>query len=409
MAEQGVPVTGRRATGALVALSIAAFSYVTTEILPVGLLTLMADDLGRSRSEIGLLVTGYAVVVVLASLPLTRITQRVPRRLLLGVALGVFVAATAASALARSYELLLAARLATALTQALFWSVVGATATGLFPARVRGRVIARLSIGNALAPVLGVPTGTWLGQQAGWRAAFLVMAAVNLVTWLAVVALVPTFAPEDGGAARGTAPDTRRYGILVLGTTLGVTGAMTAYTYITPFLLDVSRFAAPALGPLLLVSGVAGVAGTVTIGTILDRHPRAAVIAPLAVITGALAGLYLLGAVRPAAVAMLALTGLSFSALAAAVGSRTLQVAPGSTDMAAAGISSAFNVGIAGGSLLGGVLIAAAGVRSVALAGAVLTAAALAAVVAEQWLVRRRGWPSRSRPPPPGEQPGAGR
>jgi len=147
----------RRPGLALAALSVATFCYVTVEVLPIGLLTVIAADLHKSRSQTGLLVTGYAVVVIIASIPLARVTQRVPRRLVLGVTLGVLVLATLASAAAHSYSVLLAARLVTALTQAMFWSVVASTATGMFPAAVHGRVVSRLSMGNSLAPVLGVP------------------------------------------------------------------------------------------------------------------------------------------------------------------------------------------------------------------------------------------------------------
>ncbi|WP_432840659.1 MFS transporter [Dactylosporangium sp. CA-092794] len=377
----------RRANLALAALSISTFTFVTTEVLPVGLLTLMADDLHRSRSQVGLLMTGYAAVVVLMSLPLARITQRVPRRLLLGVTLGVFSAATLVTALAPGYGLLLAARLLVAATQALFWSVVASTATGMFPPSQRGRTVARMSIGAALAPVLGVPIGTWLGQQAGWRFAFLVMAAIGVATCAVVVALLPSGPPGAQHGARGAAPDLRRYLVLIVCTAIGVTGALTAQTYVTPYLLDVTGFAAAALGPLLLVTGIAGFLGTVAVGRFLDRHPWPALVTPLALITGALLVLYWLGAVPPVAIAALAVAGFSFSAMAAAVQNRALQVAPGSTDLASAGSGSAFNVGIAAGSFLGGLIMDRAGVHAVALAGACITAVALAVLLAEPRLV----------------------
>jgi predicted MFS family arabinose efflux permease len=121
----------RRAAAALTILAVATFSFVTTEVLPMGLLTVMADDLDRSRSQVGQLVTGYAVVVVLASIPLARLTQRLPRRLVLTGTLGVFGAATLLSALAPTYPVLFGARLVIALAQALFWSVVAPAAVGL--------------------------------------------------------------------------------------------------------------------------------------------------------------------------------------------------------------------------------------------------------------------------------------
>jgi predicted MFS family arabinose efflux permease len=382
-------VSTRRATVALVALSVSAFCYVTVEVLPIGLLTVIASDLHKSRTETGLLVTGYAVVVIIASIPLARATQRVPRRLLLGVTLGVLVVATLASAAAHTYVVLLVARLVTALTQAMFWSVVASTATGMFPPEVRGRVVSRLSIGNSLAPVLGVPAGTWLGQQFGWRAAFLVTAGIALTAWLAVVAFLPTFAPADGSAARGTAPDARRFRIIVIVTSISVTGFLTAFTYLTPFFLDVSRFPAGALGPLLFVTGIAGVAGTFVVGVTFDRRPWPTLIVPLGLVTTGLLGLYLTGEVQLAAVIFAGLAGLGFGALPPAVQARTLQVAPGSTDMASAAISSAFNIGIATGSFVGGLLIANVGTRSVALAGGLLAAAALAVMLGDLRTARR--------------------
>ena len=385
-------ISSRRATATMLALSLAAFTYVTTELLPVGLLTLIAPDLARSRTEIGLLVTGYAVVVFVASVPLTRITQRVPRRRLLGATLAVFTVATAVSAFAPSYPVLAGARLVTALTQALFWSVVAPTAMGLFPAEIRGRMVARFSVGPALAPVLGVPFGTWLGQQAGWRTAFAVMAAVGLATGVAVVAMLPSFPPSDGGAARGTSPDRRRFRVLMVTTALGITGFMTAQTYITPFLLDVTGFAPGALAALLFVSGAAGVLGTIVVGRVLDARPVAALVGPLILLSVSLLGLFALGAFKPGTVGLLALGGFGFSSFAAAVQSRVLQVAPASTDLASAWTSSAFNVGIAAGSFLGGVILPSLGARPLALVGGALTLAALAVLSVDA--ARRREDPS---------------
>ena len=160
-----------KASGALLGLAMGTFVYVTTETLPIGLLLLMSADLGVTPSAAGLLVTWYGLVVVVASLPLTQLTRRVPRRPLLSGLLGVFVLATWASAAASGYWVLLGARVVTALSQALFWAVVVPTAAGLFPPRLRGRVVAVVLGGGSLAAVLGLPLGTWLGQQAGWRAA----------------------------------------------------------------------------------------------------------------------------------------------------------------------------------------------------------------------------------------------
>jgi MFS transporter, DHA1 family, inner membrane transport protein len=371
------------AVGALLALAVAAFAYVTTETLPIGLLPLITADLGVSPSTAGLLVTWYGLVVVAASIPLTHLTRRVPRRLLLSGVLAVFVLTTWVSAAASSYSMLLSARVVTALSQALFWSVVVPTAAGLFPPRVRGRVIAVVFAGSSLAAVLGLPVGTWLGQQAGWRTAFLALSGFGLAAMVTIAACLPTTLPGGGHAARGTTPDARRYLTLMTMTILATTGTFAAYTYITPFLTEVSRFPATATGPLLLVRGVAGIVGVAAGGALVDRNPWAAMLVPVTAQASALLGLYALAGTPVAAVGLVALSGLSFAALTTALASRVLQVAPGNADMAAAGAATAVNVGITAGAFIGSILLPGLGVRSTALVGGLLSLAALAVVLSE--------------------------
>lgn len=376
-------MTSRRAWGVLVVLSLSAFAFVTTELLPVGLLTVIAPDLGRSRSQVGLLVSGYAVVVVLASIPLALLTQRIPRRRLLTATMLLFAAANLAGALAPSYVTLAGARLVTALTQALFWSVAPPAATGLFPVARRGRVVAVFGVGPALAPVLGVPLSTWLGQQAGWRAAFTLMAAFALLAAVVVGALLPSYPPAEGGAARGTAPDRRRFRVLVVVTAVGVAGFLTFTTYVTPFLLDVAGFDDRALAPLLFVSGAAGTLGTLAVARTLDTRPVASLLAPLTAGGLALFGLFALGRSGTATVVLLGVSGLAYAAYGSALQSRMFQLAPGSTDVASAALGTSFNVGIAAGSLTGGALLPLSGPRPIALAGALLVTVAVAVLAAD--------------------------
>ncbi|WP_371402503.1 MFS transporter [Kribbella sp. NBC_00662] len=383
-------LSSRRATAALVFLGVSTFSFVTIEVLPIGLLTVMADDLGRSRSQIGLLVTGYAAVVVLASIPLARLTTNLPRRLVLGGTLAVLTVATALSAAAPTYEVLFGGRLVIAISQALFWSIAPPIATSLFPPELRGRVVARLAIGTALAPILGIPFGTWLGEQAGWRVPFVVMAVLGATACIGIVTLLPRTEVQDSPSRRGSAPDLRGYVVLLVAASIGVTGFLTFNTYVTPFLLDITGFSSDALGPMLLASGAGGFAGTLIAGRVLDRYPWGAVVIPYGVLTVGLIGVFALGELKVATGLLIALIGLSFSGLAVAVQSRTLQIAPGSTDIASAGASSAFNVGIAAGAFVGGALIDYTTVRSVALAGGLLTAVAALVMLCEPWLARRR-------------------
>jgi MFS transporter, DHA1 family, inner membrane transport protein len=389
-----------RSIGTLLALSVSTFTYVTTETLPIGLLLLIADDLPASPSAVGRLVTAYGLVVVLASIPLTVLTRRIPRRYLLSGLLAVFVVATLLSLLASSYWILLATRIATALTQALFWSVATPTAAGLFPPHVRGRVLAVLFAGPAVASVFGIPAGTWLGQLAGWQAPFVALSAVGLVAMVSIAVLLPTSRPEQSHAARGSEPDARRYWLLIVTTALAVTGAFTAFTYVTPFLIQVTGFSAAAIGPLLMVRGVIGIAGIGLAGSLADRNPWLAIVLPVGLQAAALLGMYAFGGLRTATVALVALSGVAMAALTSALSARTLQVAPGDSALASAGMSTAFNVGITAGALLGSMLLPAIGARSTALAGGLLSLAALAVVLVEPLVARRPGQSMIIKPAP---------
>jgi DHA1 family inner membrane transport protein len=389
------------AVGALVALAVSAFAYVTTENLPIGLLPVIAEDLRVSLPAVGLLVTGYGVTVAIVSVPLTHWTRQVPRRFLLSGLLAVFVLATVVSATTSSYWVLLAARVATALAQAVFWSVAAITAAGLFSAEVRGRVISVVFAGSSLGIVAGVPAGTWLGQQSGWRVAFLALSALGALSFVAVITLVPTEPPGQGHAAAGSTPDARRFWIVVVTTALVILGQSTWKTYITTFLTEVSGYSAAAISPLLLLSGVAGIGGTAGFGLFVDRAPRIAMIVPVALLTLTLLGLYVTGTARPPAAALMALSGFSMGALVTGLQSRVMQVAPGRSEIASAGNSAAFNVGISGGALIGGVLLPHTGARALPLAGAAITASALVVLLCEPLVVRDAAVSAAHRLPSP--------
>jgi DHA1 family inner membrane transport protein len=383
----------------LIALTLAVFSYVTTESLPIGLLPLIAADLGTTEAAVGLLVTGYGLIIVAVSLPLTRLTRRLPRRRLLCILLAVFVVATCLSAAAWNYWLLMGARMVTALSQALFWCVVTPAAAGLFRAEVRGRAVSILYAGVSVAALAGIPVGTWLGQQTNWRMAFVLLTGPGVLALVAVAALLPNTPAGQGAADRGVAPDRGRYLSIVATTAIAVTGGFTAFTYISPFLTGFSGFAASSLGPLLLIRGIAGLAAVVVVGFLVDRHGWLTMMGLIGLQVVALAGQYALGASQVAAVITIALSGFTLAGLPAVLGSRVLRHAPGASDMASAGTSTAFNTGITAGALLGSVLLAGPGVRSTALAGALLSLLALAVVLAEPFVSSHRQVAASIRPP----------
>ena len=386
-----LPSPARAAVG-VTSLGVAAFLYVTVELLPVGLLHVIADDLGTSRSAIGLLVTGYAAVVVVATLPLTRWTRAVPRRPLLMALLAVLVVGSAVSATARTYTVLLVARLVTALSQALFWAVVTPVAGGLVREEVRGRALSAIYGGSTLAVVLGVPLATWAGERSGWPVAFAGSSVLALVVLVLLGVVLPSTRPGEGAADRGSRPDRGRAWSVVAATAVAITGVFVALTYVSPFLIDVTGVAPEAVAPVLLVRGVAGILGVAAVGLVVDRHGWAAFVVVMALQVVALLGQWLLADSAVGTIAALTVGGFSLAGLASVVGARILQLAPGRTDVASAMTATAYNVGIMSGAAAGSALLPLAGVRSTALVGAGFVVLALVVVLAEPWAssVRRR-------------------
>ena len=368
---------GAPAMGALLAMSAATFAYVTTETLPIGLLPTISAALGVPESAVGLLVTCYGIVVVASSLPLTRVTRSIPRRPLLTGLLLVFGAAGVLCVATTDYWIVLSARVLTALSQALFWSIVIPTAAALFEPRRRGRAIALVFAGSSLAGVLGVPVGTWLGQQFGWRIAFLALSGVALVAGLAIATLLPTRPPAEEPDTPAATPDRAQYRGLLLVTAVVVTGIFATLTYVTPFLTDVAGIAATSVGPILLVRGLAGLLGVWLGGMLSDRRPQSGLTGSLTAQAVALSGLAVLGSNQVIAVIMIALSALSMSAFTTVLAGQVLQIAPGRTDLAAAGASTAVNVGITVGALAASLLFSEFGAQGTAIAGAFITSAAL--------------------------------
>ncbi|MFJ3091462.1 MFS transporter [Streptomyces sp. NPDC086838] len=368
---------------------LAAFTLNTAENLPIGLLEVISGSLRVSVSAVGLLVTGYGVTVAVASVPLAHVVRTVPRRHVLTGLLAALVVSSLIAAVATSYWMLLMARLLTALAQALFWAVMGPVAVGLFAPAVRGRVVGALSVAGSLALVLGVPVGTWLGQQSQWRVPVALLAGLGLVSLVTIAVVLPTSPPEEEPAAYGTSPDARRFGIVLGAGTLSATGAFAGYTYVVKFLSDVSGFSPSAVSALFVVFGVACLAGVSITGAVLDRFPQAALTS--AVITQAVGmiGLYAVGRDPVAAVVFLVLMGSAIGPVFMTTQNAMLLCAPGRTDIALAANSGLYNAGIAAGAALGGLILPLADVRGTFLAGGLMTVTACAVLISGRLLRQR--------------------
>lgn len=372
----------------LVALMLAAFTFNTAENLPIGLLALISESLRVSVSAVGLLVTGYAVTVAVASLPLAHVMRAVPRRHVVTGLLAALVVSSLVAALATSYWVLLVARLLTALAQALFWAVTGPVAVGLFPSEIRGRVVGALSVAGSLALVLGVPGGILLGRQNGWPAPIALLAALGLASLTVIALLLPTSRPEAEPAAYGISPDTSRFGIVLAAGTLSAAGAFAGFTYLVKFLDDVAGISPSTVSALFVAFGVACLAGVSVTGALLDRFPQAALATAVATQAVGMLGLYAAGSDPAAAVVFLMMMGGALGPVFMTTQNTMLYCAPGRTDLALGANSGCYNAGMAAGAALGGLILHLADVRGVFLLGGLLTAAACV-VLLIGWLLRR--------------------
>lgn len=389
------------ATAALAALSAAAFAYVTTESLPVGLLQPISHALHSSLVATGRLVTVYAAINVVLSAPLAHLAKGLPRKATMCALMAALVLTSFAAAAAPGYGWLMAVRVVTALGQALFWALVIPTAASLFPAEMTGRALGWILGGGSMAVVLGVPAGTWLGQLAGWRAAFIGVGVLAAVLSAPIALLLPSYHPAETHAGTGSAPDRRRYRLALVTTAVAVGGFFCMYTYVSPFFTKVAGLALRDVAPVLLVTGSATVAGVFAGSYLSRRRPDIAPLVPVAVLAPALIGLYLAGHVLPAAIGFTAVVCFVLGAYDVSNQNHIFEVAPASTDISSAWTSASFNVGIAGGSFAGGLVLNGYGPRATALVGGLVAVAALFVAVPATRSGSRPAGPHAQRVPKP--------
>jgi predicted MFS family arabinose efflux permease len=374
----------------LLVLSGAIFASVSSEFLPTGLLPDIADELKVSVSQVGLLVTVFAITVVVSTAPLTALTLRFPRKWLMVAALGVLVGANLLCAIAPSYAFLAVARVLGGLAHGVFWSVTGPYSTRLVSPRHLSRAVAVTQAGGSAAFVLGVPIGTALGHALGWRLAFAVMAAVVMLMLLLVAFALPAVSHLVPLATGEIAIPSRRDRtlpalIIVAATALLINlGQNTFYTYVVPWTTQVGGVAAGDVGGVLFVYGLAGAVGLVIAGVFGDRFPRGALLLLLAGIVVAVVGLALVAPDAPVRVVIgLAILSVAFGGIPSLLQSRMMHsVSARLRDTASAWVTISFNLAIGGGALLGGVLLDRLGIQVLPWAEGALVLAAIVFILA---------------------------
>ncbi|MDT0386175.1 MFS transporter [Streptomyces dubilierae] len=363
----------------LYALALASFAVGLAEFVIAGLLPDVATDLSVSAGNAGILVTTYAVGIIVGALALTTTLSRVPPKSALIRISVIFVIGNLLSALGPNFEIVLAGRIIAGITNGAFLGMGLVVAVSLVDTRRHGRAIATMLGGLTLANVLGVPLGTALGQHFGWRAVFGIIAALAVVATLAIVAVVPHVASAPTSSLADLRHLLNRQALLAMGiATFGFGGMFGAFTYVALTLTKVSGYPAGAVPWLLVLFGIGLMVGNALAGRLVDRSPDATLAGSL---VGLLAVQILLGTVagHPVVAALsLGLMGMFGFAAAPGYQQKVMRHARAAGAIASGAPIAAVNLGNALGSWLGGVLITAGfGYTSPIWMGAVATGLAL--------------------------------
>lgn len=387
--------TSRSAWFAVAAVTAGIFAIVTTEILPIGLLTSIGSDFAVSDGMAGLMMTMPGIVAAIAAPVVTVTTARLDRRSMLCTLILLLLIANLLAAAAEDYWLLLVSRVLVGITIGGFWSIGAGLAGRLVPAASAGRATAVIFSAVPLGSVLGVPAGTLIGEAAGWRTAFIALAVLSAAVLAALLLTLPALPPERPtrlaeliGALRG--PST---GFALALTVLIVTAHFGAYTYITPFLEDVTAAGPGTVTILLLVYGAAGVVGNLVCGAIVSSHPRATFAAVASAVAAGTLLLPVLGGGLPGAVALLVLWGVAYGGVPVCSQTWFAKAAPRSAEAASVLFTASFQATIAIGALAGGAVVDRSSPSTVMTLGGLV--AVLAALVACAHYGRRVPWQSR--------------
>lgn len=374
----------------VVTLAIAAFIFNTTEFVPVGLLSDIADSFQMETAQVGIMLTIYAWVVALMSLPFMLLTSQMERRKLLIGLFVVFIASHVLSFMAWNFTVLVISRIGIAFAHAVFWSITASLAIRLAPAGKRAQALSLIATGTALAMVLGLPIGRIVGQYFGWRTTFFAIGMGALITLVCLIKLLPTLPSEHSGSLKSLPLLMRRPALMsiYLLTVIVVTAHYTAYSYIEPFVQVVAGFSANFATVLLLILGGAGIIGSILFGKLGNQHASTLVSSAIGLLLACLL-LLMPAAGSESHLALLSLFwGVAIMIIGLGMQVKVLALAPDATDVAMSLFSGIFNLGIGAGALVGNQISLHVSMSAIGYLGAI------PALVALIWsLLIFRKWP----------------
>lgn len=364
----------------LAGIVLAVFVFNTSEFMPMALLTDIAADHGVSESSAGMVITAYAWAVALLSLPLMLLFRNADYRLLLIATVAVFVAFQTASALSSGYWMLVGSRIGVACAHAVFWSIASPLAVKVVPPEKRALALSAVVTGTSVAMVVGLPFGRAVGLLLGWRMTFAVVGIMALAAAVLLVLVFPHVRSDGAfslGDMRSILGDRVIMGIYAV-TILLVTGHYTAYSYIEPFLGQVSGLSETVITLLLAVFGAAGLLGSFMFARFYGVRPYRFIAWVMVLTTACLALLMPLSS-SFALPLLLVVWGAAMTAFSVSFQSEMIRTAPAEgTAVAMSLFSGLFNVGIGLGSLLGGTVVDTLSINDIGYVGAAFLVAASA-------------------------------
>ncbi|AID24846.1 sugar transporter [Salmonella bongori] len=385
------PVSRKIAWLRVVTLAIAAFIFNTTEFVPVGLLSDIAESFHMQTAQVGIMLTIYAWVVAVMSLPFMLLTSQMERRKLLIGLFVLFITSHVLSFLAWNFTVLVISRIGIAFAHAIFWSITASLAIRLAPAGKRAQALSLIATGTALAMVLGLPIGRVVGQYFGWRTTFFAIGIGALMTLLCLVKLLPKLPSEHSGSLKSLPLLFRRPALMSLYilTVIVVTAHYTAYSYIEPFVQNVAGLSANFATVLLLILGGAGIIGSLVFGKLGNQYASSLVSGAIALLVTCLL-LLMPAADSEAHLAILSIFwGIAIMVIGLGMQVKVLALAPDATDVAMALFSGIFNIGIGAGALVGNQVSLHWSMSAIGYIGAVPAFAALvwAILIFRKWPV----------------------
>ncbi|WP_294883030.1 sugar transporter [uncultured Gilliamella sp.] len=368
-----------RIWSSILCLALAAFIFNTTEFVPVGLLPNIAESFSMDVAHAGLLLTIYAWAVSLLSLPLTVLTAKMERRKLLIFLFCLFIGSHILAGFAWSFYSLMVARIGIACAHAVFWAITTPLAVRLAPNGKKAKAMGFIVVGTSMATVLGIPIGTMIGQLVGWRVTFLCIGFIAFCVMASLLCLLPAV-PSMNTISLKAIPKVLKRPVLLniyLLTAIIITGHFTAYTYITPFMLNVGGFSEQIVVSLLLAVGFSGMIGSLIFAKYAEPHPTAILVMPVILLIICLLSLYVCSFSLITAILQGMIWGLAITIIGMVMQSKVIDAAPDAADIATSVYSGIYNIGIGGGAFVGSQVLVYLSTHYIGFVGAIFVIIAL--------------------------------